>query len=319
MDIAELFDRLILVGGPPRSGTAFAARCLNLHPRIMTAIDDHVYECWGLYHYPTRTGIVHRLRTGPADRLREEVRSRLGEALAEGETLKGVAPSPKAAGCAPAPFRPFCPDSVAVPLNLGLERYAFPLSRFEDGWLLCLKSPEISFVLPALAACFPAAKFVLVHRPLREIAESMFRLGRIVKAAPVFHARWKGETDKDGRAVPPPGVPPEWDTSWRRASDFQRCVLYAASYLLRIAEDVPRLPRSRRLVYDHARLRRHPGDTLRRLAGFLNVEASGFESARAGLRPDPPPLDSGLDAEYSEIEGSLGAALKDVDSLDSLF
>jgi hypothetical protein len=318
MDVADLLDRLIFIGGPPRSGTTFAARCLNLHPRLMTAIDDHVYESWSLYHYPTRTGIVERLRREPADGLREAVRDSLARTLAEGGSLRGVAPSPKTAGCAPAPFAPLTAGSSAVPLNLNLERYAFPLSRFEDDWRLCLKSPEISFVLPALASCFPEAKFVIVYRPLREIAESMYRSGQTVKRVPVFHARWKDETDGRGRVVPPPGVPAGWDEPWRRASGFQRCVIYAASYLSRLALDAPRLPRERRLAYDHARLRREPVETLRRLANFLGVEEAGFDAARSQLKPSVPSLDSGLDAEYSEVVGGLGAVLKDRESLDRL-
>ncbi len=60
----DILKRLILIGGPPRSGTTFAARSLNFHPQIMTAIDDLVYESWCLYYYRTRTGLVQMLRNG---------------------------------------------------------------------------------------------------------------------------------------------------------------------------------------------------------------------------------------------------------------
>ena len=45
-----ILGKMILISGPPRSGTTFAIQSLNYHPDFIAAIDDHVYECWGLYN-----------------------------------------------------------------------------------------------------------------------------------------------------------------------------------------------------------------------------------------------------------------------------
>jgi hypothetical protein len=44
MKATEILDHIIFVGRPPRSGTIFAVKSLNLHPACLAAIDDHVYE-----------------------------------------------------------------------------------------------------------------------------------------------------------------------------------------------------------------------------------------------------------------------------------
>jgi len=44
MKATEILDHIIFVGRPPRSGTTFAVKSLNLHPACLAAIDDHVYK-----------------------------------------------------------------------------------------------------------------------------------------------------------------------------------------------------------------------------------------------------------------------------------
>jgi hypothetical protein len=298
----EILDRLVLVGGPPRSGTSFAARALNSHPRIVTAIDDHVFECWALYHYPTRTGLVRDLRSGPLSR--EDALGRLEEHLFSGGRFAGVAPSAKTVGLplSPAPAMPRpAPAGRAI-----AERRVFPCALFAADWFCCLKSPEISYVLPRLAQILPTARLVLVHRPLLEIAESMFRKGQTVRAQPVFQRRWEAERATDGRRRPPPGVPPEWSALWNDVSDFQRCVLNAASYVKALGEGLASLPRGRFFLYDHGRLRRQGGAVLCELAAFLGVPAAGFAAAEPGIRRAEPEITDGLREQYREMDALLG-------------
>jgi hypothetical protein len=44
MKTTAILDHIIFVDGPPRSGTTFAVKSLNLHPACVAAIDDHVFE-----------------------------------------------------------------------------------------------------------------------------------------------------------------------------------------------------------------------------------------------------------------------------------
>jgi len=298
----NILDRLLLVGGPPRSGTTFAARALNSHPRIVTAIDDHVCECWALYHYPTRQGLVQDLRSGSLTKAEATRRLRLH--LFDGDRFSGAAPSVES--------REF-PLSMAIqPLAAStpgpkskIARHAFPLDRFGPDWFCCLKSPEISFVLPQLAGILDTARFILVYRPVIEIAESMFRKGMTVRASPVFHRRWKGERTDDGRLIPPPGVPQEWAALWQAVTDFQRCVVYAASYVKAMSEGMGLLPGNRFFLYDHDRMRAHGDGVFRALASFLGVAASGFEAAGKEIKREAPVIPAELRAEYEEMAAAL--------------
>jgi hypothetical protein len=305
----EILDRSIFVGGPPRSGTTFAAKSLNLHPGVVTAIDDHVYECWGLYFYRDRAGLVRELRT--RELTREEVRNSLKNHLFKDERLVGAAPSPKTALCEPVskieiPY----PGSVRSALDKNLERLAIPVDQFSDQWRLCLKSPEITFVLPQLASHFPGSKFVLVYRPVAEIAESMYRLGNRVKKFPIFHKRWMEEKGETGELMAPPGVPTKWGEIWRNATDFQRCVIYAASYIHGLLEGIEKLSPDRYVVYNHAHLRDSPNEIFNQLAQFLDVDTSGFQPAVTQLNTGLPSIHPKLMDEYFNIEFEL--ALKPI-------
>jgi hypothetical protein len=300
----EILDRTIFVGGPPRSGTTFAAKSLNLHPAIVTAIDDHVYECWGLYYYRDRVGLVQDLRTRQLTP--EEVKESLKNHLIVENRLIGAAPSVKTAGCPQvAKIESLFPGSVRSVLDKDLGRYTIPLEQFSNDWRLCLKSPEISFVLPQLASHFPASRFVLVYRPISEIAESMYRIGNMVKRFPVFHKRWFEEMNESGELIPPPGVPAEWNNHWQKASDFQRCVIYAAAYIHGMLEGVGHLSLDRYLIYNHAHLRNSPDKIHQRLADFLKIDASGFKPAVTQLKTGLPSIHPKLTEEYLEIEAEL--------------
>lgn len=303
--IEDILERLVLVGGPPRSGTTFAAKSLNAHPHLVTAIDDHVYECWALYYYRTRVGLVQDIRVHPREIDREEVNRRLREHLVSGDRLAGVAPSLKTGDC-PSAVLPVRPDADAIQADFKLSRCMFPLERFGEDWRLCLKSPEISYVLPELASFLPGVNFVLVYRPVIEIAESMYRKGLTVKKVSVFHKRWDGERDESGRLVPPPGVPGEWFGLWREVSDFQRCVIYAVCYLRAMVEGVKRVPGERVFVYDHARMRESPGEVFGELASFLGMDESGFRPAIEGLKVEVPEISMELIDSLKEMEEVLG-------------
>lgn len=300
----RLADRLILVGGPPRSGTTFAVRCLNAHPQVMAAIDDHVYECWALYYHPSRIGLVADLRHRPVTRA--ECLDRLENHLLAGDYLAGVALSDKTAGLSPSPPRTR-PDHGAIPPDKKTIRFQFPLARFREDSYLCLKSPEISFVLPELAALLPDARFILVYRPLLEIAESMFRKGTNVRKVAVYHRRWRNETDGAGLPVFPPGVPAEWQTAWSGVTDFQRCLLYAASYMRAMIRDIGQVPANRLLLYNHADMRSNPEQVFARWAKFLDIPAPGFHQAGGtGLKTDIPVISDHMEQEYRDICGRFG-------------
>jgi len=298
---SRLADRLVLVGGPPRSGTTFAARCLNAHPQVMTAIDDHVYECWALYYYRNRTGLVADLRTRPVTRA--ECLERLGNYLVDGDYLAGVAPADKTAGLSPSPPRTR-PDRGAIPPDLKTVRFQFPLAKFREDSYLCLKSPEISFVLPQLATLLPDARFIMVYRPLLEIAESMFRKGENVRLLAVYHRRWRNETSESGLLLPPPGVPEEWRAAWSGVTDFQRCLVYAASYMRAMIRDIGQIPANRLLLYNHAAMRSNPDRVFARWAKFLDIAAAGFDQAGGtGLKTGVPVIPDHMEREYRDICG----------------
>jgi hypothetical protein len=132
----EILDRTIFVGGPPRSGTTFAAKSLNLHPGIVTAIDDHVYECWGLYYYRDRVGLVQKLRTGTLST--EEVKNTLKNHLFENDRLIGAAPSTKTMNYPQvSKIESLFPGSVRSELDKDLGSHSIPLEDFPNEWRLC--------------------------------------------------------------------------------------------------------------------------------------------------------------------------------------
>lgn len=304
MKEADIIDRTIFVGGPPRSGTTFATKSLNQHPSIVAAIDDHVFENWGLYYYRDRVGLVQDLRTNQTNT--EQVKKNLEHYLFTEHHLIGAAPSEKTRHNSQlAKINTHYAPTIRSTSDEHLGRFEIPLEHFAEDWQLCLKSPEISFVLPQLAQCFPESRFVLVYRPIYEIAESMFRLGHTVKTFPVFHQRWRLERDSIGLFIPPPGVPAEWYVLWQDASAFKRCVLYAASYIRAIVDGVQQLDNNRYFIYNHAALRDQPEAVFSRLAQFLGVDSRGFLSAGQQLNSEEPTLHAQLMEEYTAIETEL--------------
>lgn len=298
----RILDRLLLVGGPPRSGTTLAARMLNLHPRIYAAVDDHVHECWALYHYPSRRGLVDDLRRGPLDR--DRVIECLARHLFRNNRLLGVAPSPKTGEL---PWNKSNPGGGPP-----LPRHDLPLDHWPQGASLSLKSPEISHVLPRLAELLPSARFVLVFRPLAETAESMFRKSRTVRRQAVFNRRWEEEKDEAGRLLPPPGIPLEWAGLWQQVTGFQRCLLNAAAYAKALVAGCALLPPERFFVYDHARLRAGMEPVVSALASFLGVEAAGFAGAAAMIRQEAPSMPEELAGQFEPLWEKLGlGALQD--------
>jgi hypothetical protein len=316
MKATEILDQIIFVGGPPRSGTTFAAKSLNFHPAFVAAIDDHVYECWGLYYNRDRVGLVQELRSR---QLRpEEAQEILKNHLFADGRLVGAATSDK--------IKSFPQVSTSASLGFGavrsildndLKRHLIPLEQFSSKWRLCLKSPEISFVLPQLACHFPGTKFVLVYRPIVEIAESMYRIGNRVKRFPVFHKRWIDETNETGEMIPPPGVPTEWNKLWQTASDFQHCVIYAASYMRGLLEGISALAPGRYFVYNHAHLRKSPRTIFQQLAQFFGLDLSGFHASIKQVQINVPVVQPQQMREYSEIEAelNLNPLLKTIESL----
>lgn len=301
INVNDISDRMVLVGGPPRSGTTFAARSLNLHPDIMTFIDDHRYECWTLYYYKTRTGLVRQMRENKV--LAEDIRKIIFKRMIKENHFWGIASSEKTAPFPLAPI-PIRSDSPPTKQDLKLIRRNVPLRFFHNGMYLCLKSPEISFVLPQLAQALAKARFVIVYRPLIEIAESMFRKGNEVKM-PIFHNRWNLERDINGELIPPPGVPGYWHELWKRGSDFYRCILYAASYTGALIEGINKISPKRVFVYNHLDLRKEPLQVFANLADFLGVDSSGFNYAVSELQKTDPEIEPGLKSEYERIESRL--------------
>lgn len=299
----ELFSRLVFIGGPPRSGTTLAMRMLEMHPRVLGVSDDHVHESWILYYYGDRTGLVADLRAGvPATRVRDI----LWAGLVHNGRLENIAAVPHTADW-PVSEPPQRPDGRELPADGRRRRRACAIEQLPANTLICLKSPEICHVLPELAGAFPRARFVLVFRALEEIAESMFRMGSRVSRLAVFHRRWREEKDAFGRLIPPPGVPCEWHGLWREASDFGRCVVYAAAYLKAMAEGVAALPADNVLVYDHGLLRRNPRQILSRLARFLEIDFGGFVSSLDQIRSTRPELDAIPREELTELSRLLQA------------
>jgi hypothetical protein len=179
------------------------------------------------------------------------------------------------------------------------------LEHFKKNWYLCLKSPEISHVLPQLADCFPETKFVLVYRPIIETAESMYRIGNLVKIFPVFHSRWKQEIKETGELIPPPGIPEEWFELWNSVSDFQRCILNTASYIRSLIEGLKKLSWKRFFLYNHNDLSPNPEKIFSDLAAFLGVAAEGFSPALKNIRVNNTDTPETLKKEFRQLEKKL--------------
>ncbi len=308
----NLLDRLILLGGPPRSGSTYLAESANSHPQIMTVIDDHRFECWTLYYYKTRLGLVTDIREGheEADNIRTKLQARMFDE--KKQSLMGVAHSDKTASF-PTSALPIRPDGEAPNrMDEKLLRHDVPLDLLQDNIQLCMKSPEISFILPQLARALPSARFIIVYRPIIEIAESMFRKGHTVKL-PIYHKRWDLERDAAGKLIPPPGVPTYWHDRWSDESTpvFLRCLIYAASYMLALEEGIQAIlaeDTQRILVYDHSHLRARAGQVFQSIAGFLSVDAAGFAQAQQDLRERPPQISDELLEQYKKFEAELDLA-----------
>ena len=305
----DLFSRTVFVSGPPRSGTTFAARALNTHPAIFNYIDDHVHECWDLYYYRTRVGLIQDIRMGRT--VKEEARTRLASHIFQGGRLHGVAPSAKTENSPPTP-PPRRPGQPINEADQKLLRHSVAMEDLPDDWRLCLKSPEISFVLPEIAALFPKAVFVLVYRPVVEIAESMHRKGLTVKKVAVYQRRWHEEKRSDGTLQPPPGIPEAWQPLWNHVSDFKRCAIYAASYMKSLGEGLAKIDASRFFIYNHADFRRQPEKIIHMIAEFLKLPAAGFDGIGGLLDADAPEIPAGLEAEMSELEKEL--RIKDLET-----
>ena len=312
----SFWERMILVGGPPRSGTSFIIRSLNLHPSVVALIDDHVFECWGLYRYRDRSGLVTELRQGKLGP--DQVRQKLSAHLCRDRELLGAADSAETTSfpiIAEPKYAGHHPRSAP---GANLVRHRLPLAALSRDCYLCLKSPEISFVLPQLAECLPPSRFVLVYRSALETAESMYRKGRMVKRIQVYHARWRRECDPYGRLVPPPGVPRKWHELWGEVSDFQRCVVYTAAYLEALAAGAAQIERGRVFLYRHDWLRSHPANIFQALARFLNVPQDGFNAAHEQLKSERISIERALCDEYEQVAQALelNAIMKDLQTLE---
>jgi len=278
-----IMDHLILASGPPRSGTTLLAKILNNHDHIATATDNSVYESWGVYYYRFRTGLCARLRLEQMDSA--QIQDHLMRYFYEDGFILGIAPSRSVQDCPPARWRP---DPVLQESSLSLQMHGrppkdtlgrrdVPYGRFQSDLRLCLKSPEIVFFLEVLAQALPKVQFVMVFRPIVEIAESMYRKGFEWKLAS-YHKRWAKEKDQLGRLVAPPGVPIEWQDLWRTVSDFQRCVIYATSFLRALVLGIEQIPSERYFLYYHPRLCTSPRQVLMAMAEFLQVDSQGLVS-----------------------------------------
>lgn len=300
------------------------ARLLNSHPQIVTVIDNSMYESWGLYYYRSRLGLIQQLRTSTISP--EQARQHLYRHIVRDDQVWGVAPSSETTAYPLVP-EPTRPDEVSSAMwkakrrvkgvarrlfparqgggeRQGLTRHRLPLELFQGNLSLCLKSPEIVFFLPQLAIIFSTVRFVLVHRPVIEIAESMYRKGVEWRLAS-YHRRWRQEVDGRGDLLAPPGVPGEWHELWKTVSDFQRCVIYATSYLRAMALGLQGLSLDRFFLYNHTELCLDPLTVVGQLGEFLCVNSNGFQEGIRVIRKDLPKIAQDLQSEYDEIKAGL--------------
>ena len=296
----KIFKNMILAGGPPRGGTTLLAKILNSHPNISVAMDNMVMENWGLYYFKTRVGLINQLREEKVNP--EEARFFIERHLIKDNNFKGLAPSDKLNNypLAPPPERP---DLDKAPNDIHIKRHLVPLELVGEEFVLCLKSPEISFVLPQLSKVFTDARFILTFRPAIEIAESMFRKG--YEWGNSYHRRWIHELDPNGEPEAPPGVPEEWFGLWKKVSDFKKCVIYATSYLRAIGEGLAYLDENKAMLYDHLELCRYPDKVLNQISHFLHVSDEGFSNIKTEISDSKPKISLELQSEYDEIAEEL--------------
>ncbi len=313
----SVLRRLLFLGGPPRSGTTILARILNQHPQIMTIIDDHVFEFWGLYDYSTHSGLVSQIQNRPVSRT--YARNFLWRNIKAGRWLNGAAPSQKTLGLPPSP-PPERSGSPLLPAGRKTIRYKYPISKIKNLRYISIKSPEISLVLPELSSLFPESSFILTYRPLEALAESMFRKGKTVTQIPVFWRRWETTIDKNGKLIPPSVVPGGWREHWQTATDFQRCLLCAAGYLSQITQGLKKLNPDKAFLFLHSDLRDNPIPVLNKIAGFLNIEDKPLQPLTKIIRNFYYPLDSGLKQEMADLgkKVNLTQLWDDIQQFDSI-
>jgi hypothetical protein len=328
-----ILNRLILAGGPPRSGTTLLAKILNSHSNIVTSIDNGNWETRALYYYREESGLVRQLREGDASP--ENIRQYLEDRFIENDQVIGVAFSPKVSLSPVMPSIQTSPEKVSLHSKIenkknkslvkrirkGLKRFLkkqnlsspsaqssfldrrrVSMQRFQNDLSLCLKSPEITFVLPQLSRVLPDTRFILVYRPVFEIAESMYRKGLQWNFS--YHKRWRAELDAKGNSIPPLGVPDDWHYLWQTASDFQRCVIYAASYIRAMATGIPFINPRQLFIYDHCTLQKTPQIVLHALASFLNIDENKF-GRYASIRREGPAIDNTFMHQYHIIQQPL--------------
>lgn len=318
---STIFDNLILVGGPPRSGTTLLAKILNHHTHIATAIDNTVYESWGLYYYRYRTGLCNNLRHEQLTA--KQIQKVLMDHISKDSYIIGVASSesvlkhPYTKRQKQLRHNPLfllkmltSPKAILKQLhNKSLEneldrRRNVPYKSFQNDLRLSLKSPEIVFFLDVFEQVFPKAQFVLVFRPIIEVAESMYRKGFEWKLAS-YHRRWNNERDKDGNLVPPPEIPVMWHNLWGKASDFQRCVIYAVSFLRSLVLNLEKINNSRYFLYYHPDIVSSPKQVLSAMANFLGEDFHGFESSLNSIISQKQDIKKDLIIQYDEISDNL--------------
>jgi len=285
-----VLSHLVFIGGPPRSGTTLAMRILEGHPDILGISDDHVHESWPLYYYGDHSGLVADLRRGLDG---ESAQSKLSAALIRNNYLEGIADGPHTETLPLSNLRQR-PDGRMLPADGKRVRRACPLDRIPRNTRICLKSPEITHVLPQLAQTFPGAVFILVFRPIIEIAESMLRMGNRISKVAVFHKRWRRDEVAGDKNAIPPAIPPEWRRIWSQADDFPRCVMNAASYIRAIAEYSRHIPKERLFVYNHVDMRRRPEKILESMAEFLKIDAEPLLAASGLVRKSSPEISADL-------------------------
>lgn len=297
-----IFSRLLFLGGPPRSGTTLLARILNQHPQIMTIIHDHVCEFWDLYNYRQHSGLVAQLLKGPVSPAK--ARKYLYTKMKKGRWLEGAAPSSKTRGLSLSPPSKQA-DFPLRSIDRRTARYRYPMKRIRRLQYISMKSPEISLVLPELAALFPESKFVLIYRSPDEVAESMFRSGENITQIPVFWKRWEQSRDKDGRFIPPSAVPSEWNQTWQSATSFQRCLLCAGGYLSSIFRGLQKLTPGKAFLFCYQDLLDNSSRVFNGLADFLQIESSGFQSTASLIHGSNRSLEPGLRQEKAALEKEI--------------
>jgi muconolactone delta-isomerase len=133
----------------------------------------------------------------------------------------------------------------------------------------------------------------------------MFRLGNTVMRFPVYHRRWREEKAEDGTPLTPPGIPQEWTGLWRKATDFQRCAIYAGVYMKALVEGVRDLPPRRYFIYSHDELKEHPAEVFGKMADFLGIEEEGFGAVLRDFMVFSRPVAPGLGKELKKIEREM--------------